>query len=358
MGFGPRGCAVRVGIIGYGRFGAAFAGLCGEQGWSVAAWDPVQAPPEALACAGLPDLLDRAEALVLATPVPALREVLERLRPHLRPGHWVMDVGSVKVGPTEVMASVLGADWPWAAAHPLFGPVSLAEAERPLRVVVCPNDLHPEAVDAARRLWEALGCEVIAQDPHTHDQGMARTHALAFYLAKGLLDAGAGEGVEAPPPSFQALARSIALVRGDAGHLFRVLQLENPYARAARRRLLGALQAIDRALEEEAEAPAGRPGASLDIASTPTPADDLRGTRDLIDAVDRELLALLERRARLARRAARSKEALGVGIQDPDREARLLAERRRWAEDRALDPAAVESLFQLILSQSRALQTS
>ncbi|MBK8726654.1 MAG: prephenate dehydrogenase/arogenate dehydrogenase family protein [Holophagaceae bacterium] len=348
----------RVGIIGFGRFGAAFAGLCGEQGWAVAAYDTARRPPEPFACEGLAELMARSDLLVLATPVPRLPEVLRELRPHLRPGHWVMDVGSVKVRPVEVMEAALGRDCPWVATHPLFGPVSLAQAERPLRVVVCPNALHPELAAKARSLYERLGCEVIEQEAHAHDRAMATTHALAFFVAKGLLDSGAGEDVEAPPPSFQALARSIALVRGDAGHLFRVLQLENPYARAARRRLLGALQSVDRALEEDSEgSPSQGPG-TLDIASPVLPAEDLRSTRDLIDAVDRELLALLERRARLALRAARAKGDLGVGILDPDREARLLEERRRWAEERGLDPRAVEDLFQLILSQSRALQAT
>ncbi len=347
---------MRVGILGFGRFGSALAGLCSDRGHGVAAFDPQRQAPEAWRCGGLEELLARSELLVLATPVPSLREVVTAFRPHLRAGHWVMDVGSVKVRPTEVLDSELGGAVPWVATHPLFGPVSLAQAERPLNVVVCPNPRHPGAVEEARRFYLGLGCEVVEQDPHAHDRAMARTHALAFFVAKGLMDAGAGEGVDAPPPSFQALARSIALVRSDAGHLFRALQLENPYAPAARRRLLGALQSVDRALEEEAEGAGNPSGAKLDIASPALPAEDLRDTRDLIDAVDRELLALLERRARLALRAARSKEQLGVGVRDADREARVLAERRRWAEERGIDPRAVEDLFQVILSQSRALQ--
>ncbi len=346
----------RVGIIGYGRFGEAFASLCLERGLTVAVHDPARRPPPDLEAGSLPDLAARAEVVVLATPVPAFRHVLRGLKPFLGAAHRVVDVGSVKVRPMEVMEAELGDAVPWVGSHPLFGPVSLAQAERPLRVVLCPHARHPAAAEAARRLYGALGCEVLEQDPHAHDRAMARTHALAFFVAKGLLDAGAGEGVEAPPPSFRALARSIELVRGDAGHLFRVLQMENPYAAQERRRLLGALQSVDRALEEETRTPGRAPGADLDIASPAGPSADLQDTRDLIDAVDRELLSLLERRSRLALRAARAKAELGQGIQDPDREARLLAARRRWAEDRGLRPEAVEAMFQLILEQSRTLQ--
>lgn len=346
----------RLGILGYGRFGAAFADLCLERGLEVAAWDPAVRPPGPLAVDGPASLCARSDLVLLATPVPALGELLRELRPSLGPGRWVMDVGSVKVRPWEAMESALGGEVPWVASHPLFGPVSLAQAERPLRVVLCPSPRHPGAAEEARRFYGKLGCEVLEQSPHDHDRTMARTHALVFFLAKGLLDSGAGESVEAPPPSFQALARTLDLVRGDAGHLFRVLQQENPYAPAARRRLLGALQAVDRALEEETEGAGARPVGRLDIAAPAGPAEELRDARELIDAVDRELLSLLERRARLARRAARAKGSLGVGIQDEGREAKLLESRRRWALERGLSPGAVEAMFQLILAQSRALQ--
>ena len=49
---------------------------------------------------------------------------------------------------------------------------------------------------------------------------MAWTHALAFFVAKGMIDAGAGMEVPFAPPSFQAIARTIEIVRSDAGHLF------------------------------------------------------------------------------------------------------------------------------------------
>lgn len=88
---------------------------------------------------------------------------------------------------------------------------------------------------------------------------MAETHALAFFIAKGLIETRAGDGAAFVPPSFHAMRAAVDAVRGDAGHLFSVIQRDNPHAAAARRSLIDALERIDRELAGDA---------SLDI---PTP---------------------------------------------------------------------------------------
>ena len=240
--FGP------VALIGYGRFGRAFAQLLEQADVSARVFDNSAPVPDRLAATSLPELLEQAKVVILAVPVTAMESCLHALIPHLREDQIVFDVGSVKVGPEKTMSTLLAEKVPWVATHPLFGPASLAQNERPLNVVVCPNQSHPKAVAEVRRLYEHCGCAIIEQDAATHDQGMAETHALVFFLAKGLVEIGAGNDVEFTPPSFQALARAIEAVRADAGHLFFAIQHENPFAGAARRKLLDALTRIDQTL--------------------------------------------------------------------------------------------------------------
>jgi prephenate dehydrogenase len=143
---------------------------------------------------------------------------------------------------------VLGADIPHAGSHPLFGPLSLARGERPRRVVVCPAAAHPQAAIRAAAWFRTLGCEVIVQDPQEHDRAMARTHALAFFVAKGLIDMGVDESLPLAPPSFQGMQRMLEAVRNDAGHLFGAIQRENPFAAEARESLIHELERIHRQL--------------------------------------------------------------------------------------------------------------
>lgn len=346
-----------VSFLGYGRFGAALGGLLAEAGLSVRGLDPYTRIPDKLRATSIDDLVASADLIVVAVPIKDMHAAFEALAPVLSPSQTVIDVGSVKAGPAAAMAAVFGGATPWVATHPLFGPMSLARGERPLRVVVCPNAMHPPAVRRVAALFERIGCEVMEQDPADHDRAMAYTHALAFFLAKGLLDAGAPTFAPYAPPSFQAIARTIELVRGDAGHLFEALHTENTYAAEARRHLLETLNSIDRSLSRLEAGPVSKLEAETQaIPDLGARSPELRETRELIDDLDQELIDLLARRALLSRRAARAKAELGHSVRDPVREARLLEERRRWASARGLEPSSIHEIFQAILGFSRRLQ--
>ena len=344
-----------VALLGFGRFGRALGSLLAEAQIPYRALDSRVDVPEAVRAGGLPELVAGASFVVVAVPVPRTREALEELRPHLTPDQTVLDVGSVKLHPAAALEAVLGDAVPWVATHPLFGPVSLALAERPLRVVVCPSPRHPQAAARASDLYRRIGCEVIEQTAEGHDRVMAHTHALTFFVAKGMLDAGAGMDVPFAPPSFQAISRTIETVRSDAGHLFAAIQRENPFAGEARRQLLEALVQIDRALEASPSDPSPE-SARFAIPDLGSRSPELQETRELIDALDRELVGLLARRATLARRAAKAKAELGHPIADPEREARLIAERRSWAGSLELHPDEIDELFRAVLRFSRRAQ--
>ena len=99
---------MRIGILGYGRFGRALGSLLLEAGHAYRALDPAAEIPGEHQAASLQDLVEGQEALVLAVPVPALGRALLDLRPNLTSDHLVFDVGSVKVGPCALMEEHLG----------------------------------------------------------------------------------------------------------------------------------------------------------------------------------------------------------------------------------------------------------
>jgi prephenate dehydrogenase len=350
---------VTIALLGFGRFGRALADLLADAGYDYRALDPVVDVPEARRAASLQELVAGAEMVVVAVPVPRIRAALEDLRPHLEPGTIVFDVGSVKTSPMHAMDTVLGDEVPFVATHPLFGPLSLALAERPLRVVLCPSPRHPAAAERVRALYEKIGCEVVEQTAEGHDRVMAHTHALTFFVAKGMIDAGAGMTVPFAPASFQAISRTIETVRSDAGHLFSAIQRENPFAAEARKHLLEALGAIDSALDvrnddDPTDAPPDSTRFAIPDLGERSPA--LRETREHIDALDRELVQLLARRSELARRAAKAKAELGAPVLDVGREASLLEARRAWATEHGLDPSGVEEIFRAVMRSSRRAQ--
>ena len=342
-------------ILGFGRFGRALSDLLLDAGQSVRAFDPLASVPASMSVGSLAELVSGAGEVVLAIPIALIADAARALRPHLDHNHLVVDVASVKHGPVRDLTETLGRDVPWVATHPLFGPTSIALGERPLVAVVCPNPLHPTAALRARSFFASLGCEVVEEDAIGHDRAMAATHALAFFVAKGLIDIRAGEGAAFVPPSFHAMARMIGAVRSDASHLFATIQNDNPFAAAARARLLSALEAIDRALTTSAEVTT-LPAEGLAIPPSPERAPDFRETRELIDDVDRDIVRLLGRRARFARRAGRAQAHAEKAVLDAEGEGRTLAARRQWAESEGLDAERVARIFESITGVLLAIQ--
>lgn len=342
-----------IAILGYGRFGRALGNLLSQFGQSYRAYDPCAEVPAEFAADSAEAALNGAQWVILAMPVPRMEASLRAIRPCLHPDQTVIDVGSVKVGPCAMLDALLGDEIPHVGSHPLFGPLSLARAERPLRVVLCASPRHPDAAVRARAWFEGLHCDVTEQDPETHDRNMAQTHVLAFFVAKGLLDVGVGDNMPFAPPSFQGLKSTLEAVRADAGHLFAAIQRENPFAAEARSRLVEALTVIHSRLAEDVGGDETIPMEAHDLQSR---SPELREVRDLIDDVDKELLSLLHRRIELAQRAARAKALLGAPVLDATREASLLQDRRTWARAQGLDESLAEEVFRTLLLVSRRAQ--
>lgn len=359
-----------VGLLGLGRFGQAFGRLLAASGYQVVGFDPAGLPAGEVSPVTVldgPEAVCRtARFIVLACPVRHVREVLEVIAPHLDPArHVVLDVGSVKVGPAREMGEILGPRIPWVATHPLFGPVSLALGERPLHAVVCPNPLHPDACEEVTALLLDVGCRIHARTPDDHDREMAQTHALAYLVAKAVLDAGFELDSEIAPPSARAIARTVEAARADSGHLLTTLHRENPFAAEVRRRFVQAVEEADRALSTPATDPDAT-NASTDAGSGPNQepslpdlgrrSPQLREVRELIDEVDREIVSLLGRRMVLARRAGLAKSILGHAVRDERREQELLDRRRTAARELGLPIDLVAHVFEAIMALSRRVQ--
>ena len=182
-----------------------------------------------------------AATVVISTPLRSVSAVAARIRGALAPGALVIDVGSVKAtAARDIEAHVLGAEGggggggdgdgdgggegqedqhpksgtsvtsgpssraheqavSFVACHPLagterFGPdAARADLYRGRRCIVCPSPrTAPAAIERARRLWSALGAEVILMPAALHDATMAAVshlpHVAAFALARALGD--------------------------------------------------------------------------------------------------------------------------------------------------------------------------
>ncbi len=81
----------------------------------------------------------------------------------------------------------------------------------------------------------------------------------------------------------------------------------------------------------------------------PNNCENIQNVREAIDAIDKEIVGLIGRRARYVEVAARFKTG-EESVRAPERQEKMLGERRRWAEEESLDPDMIEGLYKDLIS--------
>src|SRR5438045_3580158 len=83
----------------------------------------------------------------------------------------------------------------------------------------------------------------------------------------------------------------------------------------------------------------------------------LEESRKLIDEIDSEIVALLNRRALISRRIGELKTRAGLPVMDPEREEVVL---RKVVRDNAgnIDAGSLMTIYREVLKESRRIQTT
>lgn len=241
-----------VGIVGFGAFGMLIARHIGSH-FDVFAYDTApdltaQAAELGVTLASL-EAVAQCDVIVLATPVSRCTEIVTSIAPFCRPGALVVDVGSVKVRPAEVMARHLPGHVHIVATHPLFGPESSRNGIDGLKIAICPIRGFRHRL-LATFLRTRLGLQVIETTPQEHDREAATVQGLTHLIAKVLLDMG-------PLPtrmttkSFDLLVEAISMVQNDAPEVFDAIEKANPYAADVRRRFFRRAAGLNLELEND-----------------------------------------------------------------------------------------------------------
>ncbi len=245
-----------LGIVGFGAFGQLAARHLGQH-FETTAYDP--SPNFAVAAKQLGvhlsslRSLSRADVILIAAPVSSFEQVVGKIAVACKPGALIVDVGSVKVVPSEIMRRRLPNNVDIVATHPLFGPQSAMEGVEGLKIAVCPIQGKRHARLAAF-LRMALGLTVIMTTPEDHDQEAAVVQGLTHLIAKVLLRMG-------PLPtrmttkSFDLLSEAIAMVQDDPPEVFEAIEKANPYAETVRKQFFDLAASLSIELEEASRIP-------------------------------------------------------------------------------------------------------
>lgn len=186
-------------VLGLGLMGGSFAMAAREAGLArfIVGFDPDRdALTEAVtagvieqAASDVRDAVTDAQLVVLAAPVRAILELLDRIVPHVQPGTLVLDLGSTKREIVDRMGA-LPEDVRAVGGHPMCGKevagLEHAEADlfREATFALCPT-LHTD--DAARQeaadVATALGAHPLWLEADEHDRLVAAVSHLPYLLS-------------------------------------------------------------------------------------------------------------------------------------------------------------------------------
>lgn len=219
-----------LGLIGLGQFGQLAAKHLKDH-FDVLAADAADDAAQTAAALGVSfGTIDEAaarEIVIVAVPVRAMRQVFTQIASRLTPGALVIDVGSVKMLPSQWMAELLPAHVDLVATHPLFGPQSAKTGLAGLRLVVCP--IRGERAETVAQFGRDLGLTVTVTSPEEHDREMAYVQALTHLIGRSLVNLNIPDE-QLKTPSYQHLLELCGLIGSDTFELFTAIQTQNPYA--------------------------------------------------------------------------------------------------------------------------------
>lgn len=235
---------MKVGIIGFGSFGAFAARVLADY-VQVVAWSDgtVESP---YATSVLFEEVAAADVIILAVPLAAYESVLTKLKPLLNPQAVVVDICSVKVQSRDTLLRVLAGHEHLLVTHPLFGPESAATSTAGHTLIVC-EATSERAEECVAFCEQRLQLQVTRIDAEQHDRVMAYVHVLTFFVARGL---GRMNMPEIPfkTPSFNELMDLVRLDQKHSDELFATVQQGNPYGEAVRQDFLRTLADLEQSI--------------------------------------------------------------------------------------------------------------
>lgn len=200
----------------------------------------------------------RADLVMLATPVGSLGGLLAQMRAHLKPGIVLTDAGSTKAEVARAARQALGQNIGcFVPGHPIAGgertgpDAADADLYRDRNVVLCPlSENAPQAVDLVRQAWRDCGARLIEMDADLHDLMLASVSHIPHFLSAAYMAQVAGE-----PDAEQRLSlagsgfRDFTRIAAGSPEMWRDIFLSNrPAMQAELRAVRAVLDQAERAL--------------------------------------------------------------------------------------------------------------
>ena len=200
-------------IVGLGLLGGSYAKELKGQGFSVEAVTRSQSTIDYALEQGIidggaafpdPDIIGRADFVVLAMYPQTLLDWVREHQRYFKPGALITDVTGVKTCVVEPVQQMLRPDVEFIAAHPMAGRETLGVRNaddsifRGANYIVTPTEKNtPQAIEACEELGWVLGFARVSRlTPQKHDEMIGFVSQLTHAIAVALMTCNDIEGLE------------------------------------------------------------------------------------------------------------------------------------------------------------------
>ena len=200
-------------IVGLGLLGGSYAKALKKQGFSVEAVTRSQSTIDYALEQGIidggaafpdPEIIGRADFVVLAMYPQTLLDWVKEHQRHFKPGALITDVTGVKTCVVEPVQQMLRPDVEFIAAHPMAGRETLGVRNaddsifRGANYIVTPTEKNTtQAIEACEELGRVLGFARVSRlTPEKHDEMIGFVSQLTHAIAVALMTCNDIEGLE------------------------------------------------------------------------------------------------------------------------------------------------------------------
>ena len=237
----------KIAIIGYGRFGRLWARILEDYG-EVFIIHNKEVKEEVKTID--PSELGEMDWVIFAVPISQMEAAIQAHAEFLRPGTVVMDVGSVKVHPVQILKNNLSSEVEILGTHPMFGPDSAGYGLEGLQMVLCSERISEESLKTVRSVFSELKLDLLEMSPEEHDRQIAKSLALVHYLGRALNEMDL-KRLDLTTLGLERLLAIDETVNNDTWELFFDMHNYNPYAGEVRRELRENLEKLEEKINKE-----------------------------------------------------------------------------------------------------------
>lgn len=278
---------------------------------------------------------EECELIIFAVPNRNLEQAIEQWKPKIATTATVMDVGSVKTLPCQILRKHFPHNS--LGTHPLYGPDSAADSWQGHKVVFCRVQVDDQPYLQIKDLFVSRGVTIYECTPEQHDTMMAKTQALVHFIGRALTGL---EPQDIATPDYGNLLKMMEKVTHDTWELFYDMQTLNPYAEPVRKNFVEKTKLLDKDIDDHHV-----------VGST-----TVLTLRAQIDAIDEAIVRLVGERFTLAKQIGKTKQASGTSVQDTKRETELFLRVNTLATEYGVPLEVVIHLYDYLMDESRKLQ--